>query len=356
MAIRSARRTGIKEVAKKARVAISSVSRVISDHPDVSPKMRKRVHAAVEALRYEPDVLAQSLRRGTTRTVGFLIGDISNPLFAEIALGAELALQKARHSILLVNSLGASDDDASRLRLLRQRRVDGFILSLSDETHPDTITLLKMLESPFVLLDRRVPGLKAAAVLSDHASGVRAAALHLIELGHRDIGLIAGSRNVLPTYARADALLAACEAHQGVRACVDYGDYSAVHGEAATEALLNRRDPPTALIAGGNQILVGVLRVIRRRGLRIPADISLVTCDRTPLAQFLEPELATIERDPRAIGRAAAELVLESLQHGATQRQIMLPVSFVPAQSCGPPPMPRRLPRAAGPLVRRKAL
>lgn len=336
MAIRSAGRPDIRQVAKKARVAISSVSRVISGHPDVSPKMRERVQAAVKALGYEPDILAQSLRSGSTRTVGFLIGDISNPLFAEIALGAELALHEARHAMLIVNSLGAATDDAAQLRLLRQRRVDGFLLSLSDETHPETIQQLNTAGKPFVLIDRELSAIPSSAVLSDHGPGMRAAVAHLIELGHRRIGLIAGGRTVLPTYARADALLAACSAHRGVRALVEYGTYSADHGEATAEAFLSQRDPPTALIAGGNQILAGVLRTIRRRRLRIPEDVSLITCDRTPLSEFLEPPLATIERDTRELGRRAAQLFLEVLQGAAPQR-IALPVAFDPGQSCGPP-------------------
>jgi len=336
MAIRSPTRTGIRQVAKKARVAISSVSRVISGHPDVSPEMRDRVQATVKALGYEPDILAQSLRRGSTRTVGFLIGDISNPLSAEIALGAELALQERDHATLIVNSLGAATDDAAQLRLLRQRRVDGFLLSLSDETHPETIAQLKTLGKPSVLIDRKVQAAPSAAVLSDHASGMRAAVEHLIELGHRRIGLVVGARAILPTYARADAMIAACGAHRGVRALVKYGTYSAAHGEAAAEAFLSQDDPPTALIAGANQILAGVLRAIRRRRLCIPRDVSLITCDRTALAEFLEPPLATIERDTRELGRMSAQQLLEMLR-GATPRSVVLPVSFAPGLSCGPP-------------------
>jgi LacI family transcriptional regulator len=336
MTLKSAGRTGIREVAKKAGVAVSSVSRVITSHPDVSPGMKERVYAAIHALGYEPDILAQSMRSGFTRTIGFLVADISNPLFSEIALGAELALNAAGHAMLIANSQGASDHDKIQLRLLRQRRVDGLILSLSDETDSGTIALLKDLDRPFVLLDREVSRIKAAAVLSDHAAGVRAAGLHLLELGHKRIGLIGGSRNVRPTRARADALLAVCKDRRGVRAYVEEGSFSAGHGEAATEALLDRSEPPTAILAGSNQILIGVLRAIRRRKLRIPRDLSLVTCDRLPLSEFIEPSLATIERNHRQMGRVAAELLLHSLD-GEAPQQVILSATFDPKASCGPP-------------------
>jgi LacI family transcriptional regulator len=336
MALKSMGQAGIREVAKKAGVAVSSVSRVISSHPDVSAAMSARVRAAIRAVGYEPNMLAQSMRLGSTRTIGFVIADISNPLFSEIALGAELALNAAGRAMLIANSQGGSDHDAAQLRLLRQRRVDGLILSLADETDPAMIRLLKAFDRPVVLLDREVSSVKAAAVLSDHTSGVRSAVLHLLDLGHRSIGLIAGSRHVRPSRARADALLAACKERRGVRGYVEEGSFSPAHGEAAAERLLDRSDPPTALLAGSNQILIGVLRVIRRRRLKIPRDLSLITCDGLPMLEFIEPPLATITRDHREMGRVAAQMLLRCLDGGAPL-QMLLPTSFEPKGSCGPP-------------------
>jgi LacI family transcriptional regulator len=249
--------------------------------------------------------------------------------------------------MLIANSQGTADRDAAQLRLLRQRRVDGLILSLSDETDPKTIAQLKTLDCPFVLLDREVAGLKTAAVLSNHGEGVRAAALHLLDLGHRRIGFIGGNQNVRPTRARADALLQVAREHRGLRVHVEDQSFTAGHGEAAARMLLARSDPPTALIAGGNQILVGILRAIRRLGLRIPRDLSLVTCDRVPLSEFLEPPLATIERDHQQMGRVAAEHLL-SILGGKPPGALYLPVTFDPKESCGPP-------STARPGTRRKA-
>lgn len=336
MSTRPGSRTGIREVAQKAEVSVSSVSRVITDHPDVSAAMRERVQAAITALGYEPDILAQSLRRGSTRTIGFLVSDISNPLYSEIALGAERVLNEAGYAMLITNSQGTADRDAVQLRLLNQRRVDGFILSLSDETDPKTIAQLKALDCPFVLLDREVAGIETAAVLSNHVEGIRAAALHLLHLGHHRIGFIGGNQAARPTRVRRDTLLEVAREHRGVRVYVEDRSLTAAHGEAGASALLDRTGPPTALIAGGNQILVGILRVIRRRGLRVPEDLSLVTCDRVPLSEFLEPPLATLERDHQQMGRVAAEHLLGILE-GKPPATQYLPVTFDPKESCGPP-------------------
>lgn len=325
----------MKAVAARAGVAVSSVSRVLANHPNVSPAMRQRVLEAVADLGYERDLLAQGLRKGSTTTVGFLVADISNPLFADIALAAEQRLAEDGHAVLIANSLGTTAGDAQQLRLLQQRRVDGFILSLSAESDEATAAQLRRLNRPFVLLDREVAEVEASAVLSAHAGAIVDAVDHLVSLGHRRIGFIGGSPDVRPTRERADALTAACRRHRGIQAYVDCETYSAEHGFSATQRMLGRSEPATVIIAGGNQLLAGVLAALRARRLRVPADLSLVTCDDVPLAEFLDPPLSTLTRDPRQIGRQAAELLLSGLR-GEPPSVAVLPVRFELRRSCGP--------------------
>ncbi|TDE09861.1 LacI family DNA-binding transcriptional regulator [Jiangella asiatica] len=330
-------RAGIRQVADRAGVSVSSVSRVLTSHPDVSARMRKRVLEAVEQLGYEPDWLAQSMRRGATLTVGFVVGDISNPLFAQIALGAEVSLQREGYSMLLANSQNQPVLDARHIRLFQQRRVDGLLLSLASENHTETLEALAGLETPIVLIDRDLPpAVAASAVLSDHQSGMRAAAASLIELGHRRIGMITGSIDLRPSREREAALRAVCAEHPEVGAVVRPGSFTAAHGAAATAELLDGADPPTALVAGGNQILIGVLRELRARGLSVPSDISLVSCDEVPLSELYDPPIATIVRDPFRIGQRAAELLLGRLR-GDQPHHAVLPSMFAPGRSCGPP-------------------
>jgi LacI family transcriptional regulator len=328
-------RADIREVAKAAGVAVSSVSRVMSNHPDVSPAMRKRVQAAARTLGYEPDIVAQSMRKGSTQTIGFLVSDISNPLFSQIALGVETTLNGEGYAMLIANSQGNQHHDATRIRLLRQRRVDGFILSLADEDNSHGIAQLRALDRPFVLLDREVQGLDAPAVVSDHAAGMRAAVEHLVYLGHRSIGLICNDAHIRPSKIRREAFLAACRKHRGVSALVEAGSSTAGRGEAAMEMLLSKKHPPTAIIATTNQILLGVLRSLRRHEIDVPRELSLVTCDPLPLSEFIQPWLATIDRDHVQMGRTAAELILETLR-GKAAEKVMLPVTFDPNESCGP--------------------
>jgi LacI family transcriptional regulator len=324
-------------VAERAGVALSSVSRVLSGHPDVSTVMRNRVLDAAAAVGYEPDLLAQSLRRGASMTIGFVVGDISNPLLAQIALGAETKLRSAGYSMLLTNSGNDPGLDAQHIKLLRRRRVDGLLLSLADDEAAQTRTALEQADIPSVLIDRDLPGLESAgAVLSDHAAGITAAAEHLISLGHKHIGLVNGNPQVRPARERERALRRVCRRHPGVAAMVRSGSFAAGYGESAAASLLAAREPATAIIAGGNQILSGVLRALRAAGLSTPSDMSLVTCDDVPLAEFLDPPIATIARDPEEMGTVAAEMLLEQLR-GRQARSALLPVRFRDTASCGSP-------------------
>lgn len=320
-------------------MAISSVSRVLSSHPDVSDGMRARVLAAVRELGYQPDLLAQGLRSRITHSIGFVVGDISNPLLAEIVKGAESTLRGAGYSMLLTNSEGEPDMDAEGVGLLDRRRVDGLLLSLADEHHPATISSLAALRIPIVVVDRDLPArVHASAVLSDHRRGMKAAVEHLLDLGHRRIGLIAGPP-VRPTRERQAAIAEAYDERCLAPTYVVAGDsFDSRNGAEVTRAMLDAPDAPTALITGGNQLLSGVLEELGRRRLRLERDISLVSCDSVPLSELFQPPIAVVRRDTNEIGVVSANLLLERLLGGpeARPRAVVLPTEFVPRGSCGP--------------------
>ena len=336
-------RSSMREVADLAGVAMSSVSRVLSNHPDVSPSMRTRVMVAVEQLGYQPDLLAQSLRRRATRSVGFVVGDIANPLLAEIVQGAETTLREAGYSMLLANSENDPVRDADDVRLFEQRRVDGLMLSVASEDNPDLTRLLAGIETPAVLIDRALPApASASAVLSDHRTGMRAAVEHLLELGHRRIGLVLG-QPMRPTRERRLGLEDAYAARSlPPTYTVVEGMLAPQHGRDATRRLLAADEPPTAIVAGGNQLLIGALGELRDSGMRVGGDISLVSCDSISVTELFSPPIAVVRRDTREIGRQAALLMLRHMSGEETRERVMLPTEFVPRPSCAAPRDPVR--------------
>lgn len=302
----------MKEVAEKAGVAVSSVSRALSGHPDVSDKLRKRVFDAAKKYGYQPNHVASSLRSGSTLTVGFIVRDISNPLFAWIAKGADETLRKQGYSLLLTNSDGESRIEEEHLNLLKRRRVDGIIASLVSDVGSPVIKTLQQFSGSLVILDREVPKLTASYIQIDHRSGVRDAVRHLLQLGHRRISLITGPRSVRSTRER---ILGFEEAHREMGMRINHelictGSWDADYAQASVSHISVGDDSPTAFIACGIQSTEGVLRGLLKLGLRIGKDVAFVACDDLPLFGLCDPAISVVTRDYFNFGRTAAEVLL----------------------------------------------
>ncbi|PLZ02962.1 LacI family transcriptional regulator [Burkholderia sp. WAC0059] len=330
-------RPGIKAVAKLAGVGIASVSRVLSGQPGASPQLTQRVLEAARELGYTPNALAQSLRRRTTRSIGFVGSDITNPLIAAIVSGAESTLSHAGYSVLLTNSGGVPGMDARRIEVLLQRQVDGLIVVPTFEDEPDTLATLRNTRTPVVLVDRTLPDdVGAHYVLSDHYRGVSDAMRQLLAAGHERIGLVVG-RDVRPTRER---IRAAQDAYAAANLAPDLlihrGTLSSDHGEEALESMLSDAKPPTAVLLGGNQLLEGTLRVVRRRSLLLGRDLSLVCCDDVPLSRLHQPPIATVTRDSTLLGKRAAELLLAQIGSPGPSEPVYLPTWFEARASFSP--------------------
>ncbi len=335
-----ARRPSLRDVAERAGVALSTASRAISGAENVRPGVRARVLEAAEELGYQRNLLAQSLRRGSSMSVGFIVRDISNPMMAHIVLGAERTLMTAGYGLSLRNSQGNPGLDADYIRYFRQAAVDGLLLSLSDESYRPTIDELTAIDFPFVAIDRALPPeLSGSAVLSDHAKGTEAAARHLASLGHRRIGLIAGPGNLRPAREAARGLLEFCDSHPEISCVIEYGAFSAEFGEEATSRLLSSADRPTALISGGYQILLGVVATVRAYGLKMPNDLSLITFDDSDALPFFNPPIAALSREPFRVGQRAAELLIARLSGDGSPTTVSMTPVFRPRASCGPAPL-----------------
>ena len=323
-------RVTIREVAAKAEVALSSVSRALSGHPDVSDEMRKRVKEVADELGYEPNLVAQSLRSGVTRTIGFVVRDINNPMFALLARSCENELRRNGYSMILVNSDGNIENENRNFSLLRRRRVDGIIASLVSEDSPYLRKNLDSLRSPIVLLDREVKGINASAVLADHAAGVHEAVTHLIKAGHREIAFVTGSNNVYPTRNRLQGFTKAFEdAKLAMQPdLMAIGGFDAEYALSHARILLHRSPAPTAILAGGHGALMGISRALKEKKITMGKEIAFIALDQLPYLEVFSDNISTVYRDTEAIGREAARLVLEGIE-GEKPRVSLIESKFI---------------------------
>lgn len=329
----------VRAVAERAGVAVSSVSRVLNEHADVSEKLRARVLAAVEELGYRPDPVAQSLRSGATRTIGCIVRDIANPLFGDIVKGAESVLHTAGYSVLVSNTDGHIGRDVEYIELFLRRRVDGLLLSLQAEDNAAMVAALSQADCPLVLLDRDVPELSASAVLCDHFTGILSAVNHLLALGHRRIALIAGQPAIRVSRERRRGFDEAL-AHAGVPYAPELerlGPYSADFGFASTMQLLDLADPPTAIVGGGIQFTMGSLRALRERGVRVGPQMSFVSADDIEWLELHDPPISVVKRDHVRMGHLGADLLLRTLRGDQNPRFEPVGTTYVHRASVQPP-------------------
>jgi LacI family transcriptional regulator len=332
-----ARSATIRDVAAASGVSVGTVSRSLNAPATVRPATLERVRAAIRELGFKPDARAQNMRRRNTLTIGFIVNDILNPLHAMIFKSAEAELRENGYWLYLVNSDGKARHEAEAIDLLQHGRVDGLLMTINNEQDPDCLERLRNLRVPLVLLDREI-ALDCDAVRTDHATGMEQAVDYLLDLGHRRIAMITAGMEVLPGRERVRGFVQALR-KRGVEIPPDFiraQRLSADYGYRETLDLLRRPDRPTALVAGGNQLLPGVLRAAQQLGIVIPAELSLVTCDRTDLASVYAGSITMIERDVPEIGRTAAQLLLERLGDPAPRpaRQVVLPTRLVLGRSC----------------------
>ena len=335
-----AKRPTIKELAAEAGVSVGTASRVINKHPNVGEAVLRKVNEAIERLGFTPDSAAQSMRGGTTRSIGIIIRDITVPALASFTRAAQDTLEEAGYVLIVLCSTDSKERELELLDVLRKRRVDGLIMATSSERDPDVLAACERLDLPILLLDREYPK-DWDAVLVDHEAGMEEAMDHLLSLGHRRIGLVTGQPTVRPSRARTEGYRRKLE-EAGIAydpALVRTGGFDLNSAFFEASALLSLQDRPTALIAGGINMLGGAIRAIRAARLSVPGDISLIGSADTELAMFSTPPTNVISHDAAEQGRLSAQLILNRLagRSGPDPHRLTLSSQYVMRGSCAPP-------------------
>jgi LacI family transcriptional regulator len=327
----------IYDVAREARVSVFTVSAVINHTGKVSATLDRRVEAAIQKLNYRPNLLARSLAKQQTHTLGMVVTDIANPFFPAIVRAAEDAAQKAGYSVLLCNSDDKKEKEAIYLELLLSKRVDGIILNktpggLSTTEHK----MLADAKVPLVLLMRTCPGLKTDMVQTDDRQGAFDAVCHLARIGHKRIGLVSGPMNVSNARARRQGYSKALES-SGLEYFPDLmfeGNYRIDSGYRAGLALLPRQ--PDAVLVTNYLMTVGLMSAADEMGMRCPEDFALVSFDDYPWLGCFRPRLTTIELPKYELGEAAVRLLLERIQNRRTRPvTVNLQPQLRVRESCG---------------------
>jgi LacI family transcriptional regulator, galactose operon repressor len=324
----SDRELTMRDVARRAGVSASTVSRVVNDDRYVGAATKLRVERAIEELGFQPNRLAQRLRHGrATETVALVIEDVANPFYSAIAEGVDSVARANRHMLILGTTRRTAQEERHVLEELLRRRVDGFLIVPSSQQHLDLYDRIARSAS-MVFVDRRPPGIEADAVVLDNRGSARRAVEHLIGAGHRRIAYLGGASTVHPGKGRLAGYRRAL-AGAGLPAddrLVRLGNHDAAAARDAAVELLAADPAPTAVFADNNRMTVGLLNAIRRTGHRV----AVAGFDDLELAELLSLPLTLVTYDPTALGRRAAELLFARINGAAgPPRRITVPTTMI---------------------------
>jgi len=310
----------IKDVAKRAGVAISTASAALNRSAPVSEDVLHRVAEAVRATGYVPHGAAQSLRSGRSRLIGLVVPNIANPHFAAVAREVENVCLAAGYTSVVYSTGQDAERESQVLKMMRVQRVAGLIVipTRSDAEHG--AALVDQIHVPTVLLDMYVEGLPYDVIKTDNIEAGRIATEHLLGLGHRRIGIIVG----IPGLATSD------DRHEGYRkAFADRGlepdpelalpgDFDQKTAHDMGVKLIGMAQRPTAIVTISNMMTMGLLFAIRERGLAIPGDLSVVGIDDLEFAQLLDPKPTAVATPILQMARRSIQKLLAQLS-GATK-------------------------------------
>jgi LacI family transcriptional regulator len=324
----------IKDVARRAGVAVCTASRAIANSPLVHPETRRRVFAAIEELGYRPNILARSLAKGRTNTIGVITSNIQPPFFPELIRSIEDTAYGWGFSVTISNTYDQSEKEKRYVNLFIEKRFDGLVLTHARLGEGFLLEILKGARMPFVLVNRYIRGFPADYVVSDNYRGGYLVGQHLCELGHRELACINGPEYSSASEERLQGFLAALNDYgTGIpEKLMRRGDLSSTSGYQQMRGIIQTQLPVDAVFAGNDTMAIGAINALLESGRRVPEDVSVVGFDNIEYAGLCHGVgLTTVHQSRDIMGQRAVQVLIDKIEHPETERlqQTVLPVELV---------------------------
>lgn len=334
-----ARQTTLRDIAKATNLTVASVSRILAGKAKFAPETRERVEAVASALGYRPNRLVAGIQTGRTGMIGCIV-----PIHAEwgarLTVGLQEALAPQGYVPIVLDCPSAAMKELDMIHHLLDRRVEGIILFPGDDSVSDEyFDELHTRKVPLVVVNRRLDRARTSFVGNDDRESGRLAANHLVELGHRVLGHLAGPWTTSTGRERAEGFFQAALAASGtaVSQCIMP---AFLPDEALIDQFLAEHPAVTGIFCANESIAVALCAVARRRGLDIPRDLSLVSHQDSRTAALVSPSLTSTRERSQEIGAEAGRMLLKLINdrpRRETHREKILPTGLVPRESTAPP-------------------
>ncbi len=327
----------IKDIARRAGVSHSTVSRALADSPLVNAKTKARIQTLAREMGYTPSTIARAMSTGRTGTIGLVVTSIADPFVSEVVRGIEETAQDLDYSVILCNSTGDPGREIAAVRALRSKWVDAVIVTSSRVG--SFYAKLSEIQVPVVLINNQQAGSYGFSVRNDDRYGGQLAGEYLLSIGHRHIAYVAGPEHATSS----DLRLEGCQqalARAGMAippSCIWSGNGVPESGERAVRHLLQCPARPTAIFCYNDMTAMGTLRALGDHGIRVPKDVSVLGYDDIPTAPYLAPPLTTIAQSKYTLGQMAMQMTRDLIRKETNVRDIVVKPQLVVRDSCAPP-------------------
>lgn len=326
----------IDDVAERAGVSKTTVSHVLSGKRPVAPGTRDRILQVIAELGFRPSALARSLRIQRTHMVALIMPDITNPYYPVLSRGLQDVLVEHGYHTFLCNTDGRQDQEVSFIADAVQRRVDGIVLS-SLSLFPYDVHSYMASGTCFVSIGPAITHPAVDKVSTDDEKGAQSAVCHLIERGHRRIGMIGGPAGLIPSTLRLEGYRSALQ-EAGIpfdTSLIAEGDFKRPSGTKAMYALMSLSPRPTAIFCANDVMAIGAMDAARASGIAIPGDVALVGYDDIEAASLVTPALTTVINPAYDMGKTAGQFLLERLDetYKGAKRDVIIPHQLIVRES-----------------------
>lgn len=328
----------LKDIAKRVGVTESTVSRVLNGIPKASEETRREILKVASELNYIPNEVARSLVNKKTNTIGLIISDLSNLYFSTVAGGIENIASQYDYSLIISTTGGSEAQELKYLRIFKEKRVDGLIY-ISGKMPGSCEEALQKLEMPVVVVSRHIHS-NLPSIHIDNVKESKKAVQYLIDRGHKNIAMISGDYKDVESGALRVRGYRKALKENGIEfnpELVFEGDFKINSGIKAMEEILKKDPKPTAVFAGSDEMAVGAIKTIKRAGLNVPEDISIMGFDNNIIAQVSDPELTTIGQPSHKIGELAMEMLSKIIRgEELKETNVYLPCNLIERGSIAP--------------------
>lgn len=343
------KKTSIKDIARESGVAISTVSHVINNTKFVADATREKVVKAIEKLHYRPNLIARGLRTKSSRTIGVLLPDISQPFFAQVVKGIESVARLRNYTLIMGCAFYDIEEEKRQLNSMLDQNTDGIIFFCGYDSY-EHIMQVHDSNIPVVVLDREIGNKDIPSVLVDNFAAMENAVQHLYDLGHRKIGFITFPFENQSTIRRRYEGYCSALKKNGLVYNPDFviiDDQMRLQELKGTYAVIKQKVEekkiPTAIITLADFLAIGAMKAVKEFGLSVPDDISIMGFNDEMICAFSDPPLTTVKQPKKLMGETAANLLIDIIERKKIEnKNIILETEIVKRGTTAPPPKEKK--------------